>query len=98
MNEVPEHVNQRRVDFLNPMNAVGRNDQAVVCNVRKAPTVLAGEGDRHEASASRRFEGIYQIGGFAARADCQSHVAGLTDEADLVDEDTREIEVIADGR
>src|SRR4030095_9732262 len=45
VNQVPDDVVQRDVSLLDPVNAERRHDEAVLGQIRKATTVLAGEGD-----------------------------------------------------
>src|SRR5215475_5834565 len=56
VNEIPGDVNERRVDFLNAMYAVGRNDEAVISHFRAATAVFAEPGDGEHFPFARSFE------------------------------------------
>src|SRR5262245_56983973 len=97
MNQIPQYVDQRCLDLLNSMNAVRGYDQAIISNLGEAAAILARECNRHQTAASRRLERVYEVGGLAACADRQGHVARLTDKAELIDENPGELHVVADG-
>src|SRR5262245_14445041 len=45
VNQVPQHVQQRRVYFLDAMDRPRFDGEAVVADIRHAPAVAAGEAD-----------------------------------------------------
>lgn len=90
-------MNERGVDFLDSMDAVGRYDETVIRHFCKSPAILAEPGDGEHFTLARGFESVDEIGRFAAGADSQGHIAGLAKQFELVDEDARVIEIVADG-
>src|SRR5262245_42591340 len=58
VNEIPGYVNERGVDLLNAMNAVGWHNETVIRHFREAPTVLAEPGNSEHFPLARGFESI----------------------------------------
>ena len=84
------------VHFLDTMDAIGRHDEAIIGDLRKAAAIFAREGDSQHLLFPRRFESIDEIGGLAAGAEDHRDIVRRGLQAELVDVDPGEIEVVAD--
>src|SRR5580765_4979042 len=95
VNEIPGDVDERRMNFLDSMNTVGRHYEAVISHFREPPAVFAEPRYGEDFSLPRRFQCVDEVGRFATGAHSQCHVAGLAKQFELIDEDARVIQVVA---
>ena len=94
----PQRERQGVLDLLNPVDALGAHDQAVVDGIahRHAGSLVPAEADREEAPARRLLEGAQHVRRVAARGEADGHVelAGVGD--DLAREDELEPHVVGE--
>jgi hypothetical protein len=95
VNQIPRDMHERRMDFLDPMNAIRRNHKTVIDHIGELPAILAKPRDRQHLLFARRLERVDQIRRFAAGADRQRHIARLTEQVQLVHKHARKVRVVA---
>src|SRR6185437_451825 len=98
MDQVPRDVHERGMDFLNPVNAIGRHNERIIGEFREPPAVFSNPRDREQLPFAGGFHRINQVRRFSARAHRQRHVSRLREQFELVHEHARIILVVADGR
>ena len=80
------------------MDAVGRHNEAVICNIWEAAAVLSAPCNREHFFFARLFQRINQIWRFAAGTNRQRHVSRLAEQTQLIYEYARKIDVVAHCR
>src|SRR5467141_1752317 len=95
---VPEQVQEQRVRLLYPVDRPGLDREAMIAEVRHPPSVAPGETDGEQAHLAGPLERAIDVGGRARGGDAEHRVTRMGQQLQLVDEDAREIGVVADGR
>src|ERR1700724_3285198 len=98
MNQIPDDMYCRSVHFLNPMDAKRRYDETVIRYFRKATTILAGESYRQYLLFASCWQGINEVGRFAARTENHRDITLYAQDAELIDENPSEVNVVSDRR
>src|ERR1700722_10168232 len=98
MNQIPDDMHYCGVHFLNSMDAVRRYDETIIRYFRKATAILASESYRQHLLVAGCLKRINQVGRFAARTEHHRDVARHAQEAELIDEDPSEVNVVTDRR
>src|ERR1700758_3533925 len=89
VNQIPKHMDQSGMHFLNAMNAIGWDDETIVGHLRETAAVLAGPSHSEHLALPGFLERIDQIRRFAARAHGQRDIARLAEQTNLINENTR---------
>src|SRR4029077_19672973 len=95
VDQIPKHVHQGGMHFLNPVDAVRRHDETVIRDLGETATVFSAPRDGEHLFFARFFERVDQIWRFAAGTNRKRHVPLLTEQTQLIDEDPGKIDVVA---
>ncbi len=82
--------------FLDAMNAVGRDDEAIIRDLRESPAILPRESNGHHLFLPPGFQRVNQVGRLAAGAEDHRDVVRRALQPELIDVDAGEIEIVAD--
>src|SRR4026209_351980 len=85
-----------RMHFLDAMNTVGRDDEAIIRDLWETPPVLPRESNGHHLFLPAGFQRVNQVGRLAAGAEDHRDVVRLGLQPELIDVETAEIEIVAD--
>src|ERR1700722_7785824 len=95
--ELPEHLVDRGLGFLYPVDRGRRGHEEVVDGVKLGhlPSLVAGQADGEHPALAGLIEGAHQVRGVAARGQPDGDVAGMPERAELPREHHLDTDVVA---